>query len=180
MMESLRVFLPSNASMGVFPNNKPSDFTKESRKDEWYVDKYGDRIKTLQQHDREFKTFNGRRKQQQRKKKMRNDTSKNRRLLQVLHQLHNMRTNTDRYAAIQQSKNKFIKDFCLKIKTLRFKKLSPEQIQVINRYRRRLTRLIRSRTSLKQKRKTLAGQKGGFISEILGSLVIPAITNNKQ
>ena len=29
MMESLRVFLPSNASMDVFPNNKPSDFKIE-------------------------------------------------------------------------------------------------------------------------------------------------------
>ena len=117
------------------------------------------------------RTGNGRR-----KKKMRTGVSKNRRLLQVLHQLYNMRSNKDRYAAIQQSNNKFIKDFCSKIKSLRFKKLSPEQIQVINRHKPSLTRLISTRTSLKQKRKTLAGQKGGFLGAILGSLVIPAIT----
>ena len=120
---------------------------------------------------------NRRRKRQRRRKK--NDSSKNnnknRRLLQAIHQLRSMRSNKDRYAAIQQSNNKFIKDFCTKIKTLRNKKLSPRQLQVVKRYRPSLQQLASAKVSLKHKRKTLAGQKGGFIGAILGSLVIPAI-----
>ena len=41
---------------GTFSGIAPYVFTKESNKDEWYVDIYGDRIKTVRQHEREFKT----------------------------------------------------------------------------------------------------------------------------
>ena len=118
---------------------------------------------------------NRRRKRQGRQKKKRKNGNKNRRLFQAIYQLRNMRSNRDRYAAIQQSNNKFIKDFCAKIKTLRFKKLSPKQLQVVNRFRPSLQQLASAKVSLKHKRKTLAGQKGGFIGAILGSLLVPTI-----
>ena len=41
---------------GTFSDVAPYVFSKEASKDEWYVDVYGDRIKTLRQHEKEFKT----------------------------------------------------------------------------------------------------------------------------
>ena len=40
---------------GTFSGVAPYVFSKEASKDEWYVDVYGDRIKTLRQHEKEFK-----------------------------------------------------------------------------------------------------------------------------
>ena len=80
----------------------------------------------------------------------------------------------DRSSAIRHANNKFIKDFCSIVKTLRFKKLTQKQLRVVKKHKKSLRRLINSRISIPEKRHTLS-QRGGLLGAVLGSLVIPAI-----
>ena len=86
----------------------------------------------------------------------------------------------ERYNAIRYANDNFIRDLCSKINKLKYKKLTPQQEEIVRKYRSKLKALCDRRKSIQKKRQTLS-QKGGilpFILPLVAPLVVKAITGN--
>ena len=79
----------------------------------------------------------------------------------------------DRRKAMTVAKNKFIKQFCSRIRRLRNAKLPSKKATHLRRHSKQIRKLINKKTSLKIKRRMLS-QRGGFFGAILGAL-LPAV-----
>ena len=72
--------------------------------------------------------------------------------------------------AIGMANDKFIRQFCSRVKKLRHAKLSPKAASSLKRHRKQLRSLANTRVSVKRKRQILTQRGGGIFSAILGSL----------
>ena len=98
---------------------------------------------------------------------------KNNKFSKAISSLRKMKSN-DRYDAIRYANDNFIRDICSQIKKLKHKKLTPQQQQIVKKYRSKLKVLCSRRSSIKKKRQTLS-QKGGFLPFLL-PMIAPLIT----
>ena len=72
--------------------------------------------------------------------------------------------------ALQSANDKFIRQFCGQVKRLKYAKVSPSLRKRLQKQRKKIHKLISSKTSMKSKRKMLSGQKGGFLPLLLAAL----------
>ena len=72
--------------------------------------------------------------------------------------------------AIGMANDKFIRQLCSKVKTLRHAKLPAKVTSSFKRHRKQLRSLTNSRVSVKSKRKILTQRGGGFLLPLLAGL----------
>jgi len=77
---------------------------------------------------------------------------------------------TQRVTVMKMANDKFVRQFCQKVKTLRHARLPPKTQQLLKRRGKNLRKLVSPKTSIKVKRRMLS-QRGGF----LGALIAPLI-----
>lgn len=114
-----------------------------------------------------------------RRRKRSTSRGKNGRLSRAISSLRKMKS-SDRYQAIRFANDSFIRDLCSKINQLKHKRLTPQQQQIVKKYRSKLKVLCNRRTSIKKKRQTLS-QKGGilpFLLPLITPLIAKAVVDN--
>ena len=77
---------------------------------------------------------------------------------------------SQRVAAMKMANDKFVRQFCTKVKLLRRANLSPKVQRVVRSRAKSLRKLVSPKTSVKVKRRMLT-QRGGFIGALLGPLL---------
>lgn len=86
----------------------------------------------------------------------------------AIQSLHHMKPN-QRYNAIRNANDKFIRDIVSHVKKLRTRKLPPKVKKSLKHYSTKLRFISSPKVSLQRKRKTLT-QKGGFLGALLPML----------
>lgn len=75
-----------------------------------------------------------------------------------------------RSIALASSNDKFIRQFCSQVKRLKFAKVSPSLRKRMKKHRKKIHKLISSKTNMKSKRAMLSNQKGGILPLLLAAL----------
>ena len=93
-------------------------------------------------------------------------------------------TPSQRVAAMKLANDKFIRQFCQHVKSLRYKPLSSKHRNQLRRQSKELRKMLSAKTSIKSKRKMLT-QRGGILPLLLAPLIstlagsiIPAVTKS--
>ena len=77
---------------------------------------------------------------------------------------------TQRVTAMKMANDKFVRQFCQKVKMLRHTRLPLKTQQLLRRRAKNLRKLVSPKTSMKVKRRMLS-QQGGFLSALIGPLI---------
>lgn len=86
----------------------------------------------------------------------------------AIQSLKSMKAN-QRYTAIRNANDKFIKDIVSHVRKLRTKKLSPKLEKLVKQHSKKLRYISNPKVSLRKKRKALS-QKGGALPALLAML----------
>lgn len=74
--------------------------------------------------------------------------------------------------AIAMANDTFIRHLCRELKMLRHIKLTPKKRQALQKHRKKLQRLINSRTAMSKRRHILTQKGGGLLKSILSAIPI--------
>ena len=74
--------------------------------------------------------------------------------------------------AMSMANDSFIRQFCSRVKKLKYAKLPPKLESKLRRHRKKLRMLTNSKTSISKKRKALSQRGGAFLSLLAAALPI--------
>lgn len=86
----------------------------------------------------------------------------------ALCQLKRLRGN-EQSRAMSMANDSFIRQFCARVKKLKYAKLSPKLEKKLRRHRQKLKMLANAKTSIKRKRKALS-QRGGIFPLLMAAI----------
>ena len=79
---------------------------------------------------------------------------------------------SDQHQAMSMANKTFIRQFCMMIKKLKHAKLSPKHQTALKKHRKKIHKLLSSRTGMSKRRQMLTQGGGGFLKSLLSAIPV--------